>query len=503
MSGGRRRSAATLIGLCCLVAATRLALLLTPLRAVNGDEAAAGLMARRILDGHGYVFFAGQDYMGAAEQYLQALALAADPSSPVLLRLPDVALCVLIGVVLYRLATRMIGPQAATFTVALYAVWPLFGLVYGIRASGAYNAATLVGLLAVHVALGDSPRRWAWVGLLAGVGVWLTPTSAFLTGPALAWLLPQVRASWRRLGMVVVGGLLGLAPVLFWSALHGRWGALGSAAVAPEGSTPLTRAEGLVRDTLPMILGVAWKDGDPLVTTAGVVLALAGLTMTFLAVAWRRGRALRAGGGVRPTDLVIVALPWCLALYVASPYTWWTTEPRYLHLLVPWLVLAAAGLTAGVSAGRGRRLAWQAAVLVVAVGLGGLGVRAAVGEGWANREDDLAAAASFLTERGLTEGYGDYRPAFTLTLASDERVAVVPMDGQACRFPDLVRRVGAQPRRAWVLSAVHRAELEPAVAPLRITQRLDLETLSVYVTGESASPAEVTWLAHQCTGSRS
>ena len=47
----------------------------------NADEATTGIMVRHILDGHGYVFYAGQDYGGALEQYLEAGVYAAVPAA--------------------------------------------------------------------------------------------------------------------------------------------------------------------------------------------------------------------------------------------------------------------------------------------------------------------------------------------------------------------------------------------------------------------------------------
>jgi len=68
-------------------------------------------MAERIADGHGYVFFAGQEYMGAAAQYLQALTLTLWPSSPAALRLPDLLLADAAVPLVYAAGRRLLGSR--------------------------------------------------------------------------------------------------------------------------------------------------------------------------------------------------------------------------------------------------------------------------------------------------------------------------------------------------------------------------------------------------------
>jgi hypothetical protein len=495
---GEHHPVAIVVCLLTLTVASRLALLATPLAAVNGDEAAAALMARRILHGHGYFFFAGQDYMGAFEQYLQAAALAGAPTSSLALRAPDLILTGLAGWLLFSVARRLFDPGASYVALALFAIWPLFGMIYGFRASGAYNAALALGLLTVLRAVAE-PRRLDvfLIGLAAGIGFWLTPASALLTGPAVIAVLARTHRPLRFVH-VAMGVLVGMTPICVWSIINGRIGSFGSLSGAPEGSNPFSRAEGLLTRTLPMILGLAWKDGRPLAgrsLTAFVIIAIIAVYV-FACQRHRHSLAdlLTLRGLTNPSDVILVALFFGAAVYVASSYTWWTTEPRYLHLYSPWLILFLAGVCASSPRFKGA----SAVTLATCLALTLLGVRAAIDEGWATRPSDLATAAAFLRENGYAEGYGDYRPAFPLTVSSDESVAIVPSDGQACRFPDLVDRVGAEPRRVWVLSAVHRAELEPRLRDLGVDKRLDLPTLSVYITRLPATTAQVSWLDEGC-----
>jgi len=87
-----------------LAGAVRLWLLTRPALELDADEAVTGIMARRILDGHHTAYFAGQNYMGTVEQYLQAAVLALLPDSDLALRLPQVALAAVSCLLVHRIA---------------------------------------------------------------------------------------------------------------------------------------------------------------------------------------------------------------------------------------------------------------------------------------------------------------------------------------------------------------------------------------------------------------
>src|SRR5690606_40587795 len=68
------------------VALGALVILLSPIARLDADEAVTGIMAQRILDGDLPVFYAGQNYLGTIEQYLQAVVLAVAPDTAASLR---------------------------------------------------------------------------------------------------------------------------------------------------------------------------------------------------------------------------------------------------------------------------------------------------------------------------------------------------------------------------------------------------------------------------------
>src|SRR5690606_37739419 len=103
----------------------RLWLLTTSTLRLDGDEAVTALMARRILDGHLYAYFAGSDYTGAGEQYVQAAVLAVLPDTDLTVRLPQLGLMVLACWLVHQLARRCgLSPRRALLAAALFAAGP-------------------------------------------------------------------------------------------------------------------------------------------------------------------------------------------------------------------------------------------------------------------------------------------------------------------------------------------------------------------------------------------
>ncbi|HEU4675451.1 MAG TPA: hypothetical protein VFS29_05675, partial [Motilibacteraceae bacterium] len=473
------RGRAVVGALLVLALLARLAVLVTPLAGVSGDEAASALMATNIRHGHGYVFFAGQSYMASAVQYLQSLTLAIAPTSAFALRLPDLVLSLAACWLVHSVGLHVLRSRAAALlALALYAVGPAFPLVYASRASGAYNLALVLGLLALRVALAPEggDRRALLLGVLTGAGLWCSPVSVFLTGPALLWRLPALRADPRHCRPLALGVVLGASPALVWSLVHHRLGGLGAVTAAPAGSTPVSRLRGLLTDVLPEELWLAWREGRPVVPSVLVAAVVGALLVAWAVAALRRRSALTllltARAGAAPADLVLVAAPLVVLLYAASSYTWWTTEPRYLYLAGPWLVWGLAAL-----AQRARRPRAAGAVLVAAtVGLSALGLHAAGGVGRGTWRTDLVTASRWLAAHDVPAAYADYRPAFTATFVTGGRETVVPFDGQACRFPGLARRAATltqgRPVVGWLLSSAHRVELAPALRRAGVVDEL-------------------------------
>jgi hypothetical protein len=248
-------------------AAYRLALLPTPLANLNGDEAVTGLMARDIGRGHGYVFFAGQHYMGALEQYVQApfVRLVADPETA--LRLPVVLASSLAIWLVYVIGRDLLHcPWRGVLAAWLFAVGSPYVVYDGTKSNGAYNAALVLSLLAVKLAM--DRRRPFLLGLTAGAALWCSVVATYLLVPAFLLARPRRPA-------VAVGLVLGYAPAWVWALVHRRL----PFATIESRSSAWERFRGLVAHVLPEHLGLQWQGGTPIApafVTAAVVGALAG-----------------------------------------------------------------------------------------------------------------------------------------------------------------------------------------------------------------------------------
>lgn len=323
---------------------------------LSADEAVTGIMARNIAAGrHLYLYFAGQNYNSAVEQYPQAglFALGA-PQNAFVLRLPQVALSVFSCWLIYQVASRMFGDSWRPHLAALlFALGPIFQITRGSTTTGSYTTQLALGLLTVWCALALAPtlparRRCAAAGLLgfALTGtLYLTASGYFLVLPAIVWAVPVlIRCRlWRFFGVgAVVGGLVPLAYTV--RTRVSIFPHLGT-----DPSTPASRLRDLLDPVGRMFLGLAHSYGVPgLPLPAGRLLlwlALAALVVT----AWAHRRSIRAIASLRPAgrnpiDIPVIALIAAAVGYVASKYAYFTIDPRYLYTTTPALILALAAL---------------------------------------------------------------------------------------------------------------------------------------------------------------
>ena len=140
-----------------------------------------------------------------------------------------------------------------------------------------------------------------------------------------------------------------------------------------------------------------------------------------------------------------VAGLWVVACYVATPFTWYTGEPRYLYCAAPIVALALAAAVPKPDVGA------AAVVALLAVTTAG-SLSSAADRAVPTWQPDLAAVAAWLQGQGIDAAYADYRTAYTLSYVSGGRIATVPLGG-ICRFPD---RVAGAERYAYVLPAAGR-----------------------------------------------
>lgn len=444
-----------------------------PLQRLDPDEAVTGLMAARIADGERYTYFAGQRYMGALEQYLQAPFAALAPGNEILLRLPQVALAAGACWLVYRIGARMLGERRAAVAAWLFAAGPAFNLMYGVKSRGAYGSALLAGLLGLLVALRHRRGRGELAtgsafGFCCGLAGWLSASAALLLIPGLCWLAGSPWRHRTRAALAgIAGGLLGAAPLLADWARNGVTTGLGR----PPPSTPGGRLAGLIDPVLPEFLGLSWRAGEPILPAPLAVAAGLALLAVTAAAGIRRRHGLRALVTLRPAerrppDLLLLAVPVAGVLYLGSSYTWYTAEPRYLFVLYPVLALGLAALLP--TTGRAGRWAPVLAVgLTAALATGTLEARISSDSG-----SELARAAAFLAAAGQNRAYADYQLAYPLSYHQGSKVTAVPFGANAGRFPDLRRAVVADPRPAYAVSGVTVRRLTDALARHGVRYRM-------------------------------
>lgn len=251
----------------CLLAAllVRLWLVYHTRGVVDGDEALLGIQAEHILRGEHPVYFYGQAYMGSLEAYLTALLFAIIGPSVWALRAEPTLLSLLLVWLTWRLAGKLAEVAQLSFptrrmfqTVAALAaaLTPLYDMVVELKTLGGYIE-TFVLMLWLLLSVFQLTRRWhegatkqelllrwAGIGFIIGLGLWvdLLIVSAILT--SAAWILGfcalEGARYWReahfdfwravdmllvRLGLMVAALpalVLGLAPAIYWGYKH-QW----------------------------------------------------------------------------------------------------------------------------------------------------------------------------------------------------------------------------------------------------------------------------------------
>lgn len=363
------------------VALARVALLFSTQYHANGDEAAIGVMAQRILEGERPLHPSVADrHLGSAlAGYSAAGAFAVLGISEPTLKVPPLlwSLAALVAVFVLVRAAR--GPEAAVLVSALYAT-SVSLLKWNFYSPGGYIvcqalfSAVLWLLLARAVVPGRArPRHDILLGFLCGFGtaILVLFAPAAVTIALFLALAGATRPPWARLSRFSAAFALGCAPLWLFdravdqNAPHSFLGNLAS--LLPSLWDALTRH-------LPAMLAYENIEGSPplqlvpngvvyVVLLAGLALLLALRGMTLGSWA-RRVFSSAALGGVPLEAPLLVFVAMYLVLYAVHPFT--GSEARHLLPLHPALwILAGLGLYEAVI-GRAERpaLAVMAAVLV-------------------------------------------------------------------------------------------------------------------------------------------
>gem|GEM_PF-1748118 len=216
---------------------------------ITSDGAVFYVMAMDIIEGRGYMswtadpptyqrpgrptFFYGQAYYGSHTSILTALLTKLGGRSPMALvwALDWMALAYCLGV--YALGSALGGRKAGLWALAV-AAFCHFLQYYWEHTDGrvlmmALTVWTLWTLTRMWTASPTDRNRWRydfWVGFLMGLTLWahfLTVSVGVLVAAYVLFFAGRYRreAGWRSLLYSMVGGLMGLMPVIVWNASHG------------------------------------------------------------------------------------------------------------------------------------------------------------------------------------------------------------------------------------------------------------------------------------------
>lgn len=306
------------------------------LGAPNSDEAVVGLMVRHVLHGQVTTFYWGQGYGGSQEALLTAPVFFVFGSSWLALRVVPVALTAVAALVVWRVGRRLFGSPAGLVAAALVWLWPPYALdwtthQFGFYAGGTLYAALLL-LLALRIAEQPTLARVSVFGLVFGLALWEDIQLVPVALPILAWVLWRRPAAVRHAWLALPAAVVGASPWLLWNVHHG-FASFQTHIVAQSSYEHRLRV--FFSPLLPMLLGLRTPfSQEALLSGAAVDGALVVLAACFAYGAWR-SRA----GDASILYLTTAAFPF---VYAISRQTLFSSEPRYLLVLVPALALLLA-----------------------------------------------------------------------------------------------------------------------------------------------------------------
>jgi uncharacterized integral membrane protein len=453
----------------------RLWFLLTPIGAIDGDEAVTGFMAHRIAHGSSlYTFFAGQHYNAALEQYLQAAVFALHvPESALTLRLPQLALSAVTIWLMYAVGRRITRSQWHAAVAALaFAVGPYFLIWRGARSTG-YTSSLLPVLVGLWCALRlsdeDAGRRSSFavgLGITLGLGYYINAQAFATLLPALWWAAPTIRRRRRLLLALTAGVVAGLSPVLLWALGDGSF-PIPDPGYAP--TTPLERLGYLLDDIGREHLGVAHLSGQPgWPRRMGLIVVGAAVAGVVLAFVVKRSTILRFAlmrrEGRDPVDILLVSIVLACALLVASPAAYFSGEPRYLFCSFPSMILLATHLIPRRAHGGLRRYLMPLGSVALLAFIGGPAVTMIATHAHdvqGDRDRDMATVTDVLEREGTRFVYADYWTAMNLQFVAGDRLTVGSASAPQ-RLPLERKAVDRAARPPWVASVgVNTSDIVP------------------------------------------
>jgi 4-amino-4-deoxy-L-arabinose transferase-like glycosyltransferase len=457
----------------------RLAIMVSPLGELDGDEAVVGLMARHIAFlGDRPVFYYGQPYLGSLEAFTAAPAFAIFGSSTQLLKLVPTFYSLGFLVVTAMLAQRLFGYGPALITAAYLSLPPAMWAVWSTKARGGYAELLFLGaaLLLVTLHLAEVRLRrvgFLW-GLLAGLAFWTHLLAVVYILPAVTYLILRRRGRWSapELGVIVAGALVGVLPLIVHNAVTGfptllallqppdlpldppaqffRFFRVGVPVLAGLGQ-PTTSEVLFDQDWLNRPAGQAW-------IAAMLLLVLVAALASYLPALVALTRAGAERHAVEPALLLllVLAVPPVIAV---TRFGFFVSEPRYALPLFSAVPLLAGALWRFV------RPPWLRAAIVVSVlGLNAWSLLSTDVRLWRSEEapGNTAASRAQLVHHLVADNrhqlYTDYWIGYPIMFESGETVLAYIVSGGFNRYVPPADNVQRTPNPAWVFTPGSEAE---------------------------------------------
>ena len=221
----RARSWLNILGsplwICLLIAIlSRVWLIMHTNGVMAGDEAMVALQAEHILHGERPVYYYAQPYMGSLEAYLAALSFLLTGGHTVwAMRLQAIPMGMLMTYLAWRFAAALaksagLSPRLKTAFVTIAALVaafpPLYDMAEEMRVQGGYMGAFVIMLWLLLCAYRLTQRwsqqasrrelalRWAGMGFLVGLGLWIDPLISYACAAIAIWLVGYFVLEWQR-----------------------------------------------------------------------------------------------------------------------------------------------------------------------------------------------------------------------------------------------------------------------------------------------------------------
>ncbi len=445
------RLALALVGLTLL---SRIPLLAGAYGIFSSDGAVHGVMALHILEGrHHPVFAYGESYDGSLKAHLTALLTLFSGEPVVSFAAAAVLMYGLFVVALYALARTVLGRWEAALASLFVILSPGFLTAWGVKNDGSYVEVLAFGtaLLALGARmLLDTKgrlRRAFWIGILGGLAFWAHILATYYLLMALLVLVAAdwSRRSFQRVGVFVLGFVLGEFPLLLWNFTHDwlsyRWWTQDESALTERLTRTISQLGAVVTESLPVLAG--WWPMELPTGSTSILLVVLGLSFPAAALVFtvlkRDSLKELLRGRLTPEAMLVLFAVLVVAVFAQSTHGWLTEEPRYLIFLfsvVPIFLASALSWLGGYS----RVAAGLVAAVILVVNCYGTGVysaRALEGDATNRR------FVNELEALGVRHGYTDFYVSYKYMFLSHGRLVLSSELGpeQTERYPPLREEV--------------------------------------------------------------